>query len=88
MNKVIYKYRLQNLPVEGILIPIGAKFLYLGEQDKYLTLWFEVEADVESVYCNFYLIMTGGYVPKNSKYLGTVQMSFHNLVAHVYMEKK
>lgn len=48
----IYKYELELLPNQAILMPIGAKILHVGHQGSRIYLWAEVnpEAMPESRY--------------------------------------
>jgi len=87
MEKVIYKYKLENLPIQSIEMPSNFKVVHVGEQERFLTFWAEVDISSPKEFRTFYIIMTGGYVESTWEYCGTVQMSFHGLVVHLYLLK-
>lgn len=89
MARRVYEYRLSGMPFEEVFLSRSAKFLDIGEIDKRIVLWYEIDtANIEMDCFNYYILMTSDIIPDNSEYIGTVQMSFHDLVAHVYREKK
>lgn len=84
--KQIWKYPLEDTDEQIILMPEGAKILYVGEQRRVICVWAEVEVEAPMEHRKFYLIGTGHPFPHATLmvYLGTVVMSVGMLVWHVY----
>lgn len=81
--KTIYKYPIQIVDRQTLLIPEGAIVRYLGlDPNGALCLWAEVDKEVESVEISIAVVGTGRPVPPKGRHLGSaVQGSF---VWHVY----
>lgn len=89
--KFIFRYVLQGV-ITSIDLPLGAKFLTLGEKplDKTLatSLWFEVTPGNELENRKFIALTTGDIVPSNHQYLGSyfgTDPTFHEgCLIHLY----
>lgn len=90
MGKSIWKYQISIQGRSTILVPEGAKFLHVDQQDAtrhMLCLWAEVEGVALQEPRVFHVIGTGYAFPEvDLDYIGTVLMYGGQLVWHVYVE--
>ena len=82
--KKIYKYVI-NKRTKSIELPIGFKILSAQEQHDDISIWMEVNPDVESQLVSFKLVMTDEEVPEGYTYVNSIQMTReYTFVYHVY----
>lgn len=86
----IYKYTLDVVSEQTLLLPIGAEFLSLQVQQGTPAMWFKVNPDAEGTQATrFYVLPTGqefNYDP--GTFLGTFQLLAGNFVGHVFWSKE
>ena len=70
--KTIFKYRLEREFVSGIETPVSFKPLEIGVRSEDFFLWAEVSPGREYTEQTFYGVLTGGIVPKDAKYVGSL----------------
>ena len=87
--KTIWKYKIEMLL--SIEMPIGAKIVYVGEQDNMICLWAIVDTEKKNesrffrAYCTGEKIENPHREPGNEdNYVGTVLLDGGNFVLHVY----
>jgi hypothetical protein len=91
--QVIYKYAIKPQGVQDLRLPIGAKFLRIGEQNGLLYAWFlhfgGTRFDDECQHRFFRGIFTGQpfLYDERYTYLGTVQFQTSGIVTHVFEVK-
>lgn len=78
----MYKYKL-DLGITTLTLPAAYTFRYVGEQDRKVYVWAEVNTSAPEREVRVQIIGTGHPMPKDSFYVGTVQMQ-NGLVWHVY----
>jgi hypothetical protein len=87
--KTIHKFPLNLFDQSSKLaIPVGSRFLHVGRDPRALpSMWFEVPADPNTpkVEQTFYLVGTGREVPKDGRYLATINDG--PFVWHIYVEE-
>ncbi len=82
--KTIWKIELKEA-VEIHNLPKGAKFLFVGNQQEKICLWFEVNNNAELEQRRFEIAGTGNSQMDGKKtYLGSAIFSNGNFVWHVY----
>lgn len=83
----VYKYTLDIVGRQELLIPQNAKILYVGEQQYgKITLWAQVDTIEDKIKLPIFIFGTGHTIPSpDLKYIGTVQMT-NGLVWHIFME--
>lgn len=90
MSKVIYKYQLRMTRQQTVWMPYEAEILHVRPQkdlvsgDDVITVWAAVDREKDSVDREFRIVETGGHVPEDGKYLGTVMTDRDSLVWHIY----
>ena len=82
MNTHIFKYIIPILNHFSISIPIDAKILTLQLLELSPVIWIEVNPVYKRTLRYFQFIPTGGKIPQNSIYIGTIQTE--ELVYHLY----
>jgi hypothetical protein len=80
-NLRVWKYVMSG-PSWSFLIPIGAKVLTVGIQDHRVVIWALVDITHETEKRGFLGVGTGGVVPEDAKYIGTV--FYETLVHHIF----
>lgn len=60
MQKVIYKYQIQNT-VSKLQLPAGATVLHVGQQEGNVTLWAQVNKDTTALVNRMFAIVGTGY---------------------------
>ncbi len=80
--KTIHKFGI-GPGVNNLELSASAKFLTAQNQRGIPMLWFETYTDDVKVIRRITHTVTGGEVPKNGTYLGTVQIS-DEYVVHIY----
>lgn len=79
----IYKYRLEEVPINTIMIPEDAKILHVGLQEDAPHIWVEVDTSKLLTKRIFYTIGTGHAIPDTvSTHVGTWQHGSY--VWHLY----
>lgn len=63
----------------------GARFLHVADQHGQITLWAEVNTLARESMCDVFVVPTGGDVPTDGDYLGTVLVDEGLYVFHVYV---
>ncbi len=90
MNKIILKYDLYTDDMTKLVLPSGAKPLYVNQQNDNIKLWVEVDekpaAEEGIIARSFYVVPTGASFKLSGvhRYLGTVLCLEGALVWHVY----
>lgn len=87
MKRSIYKYQLKITDQQCLNLPIGAKILYIQNQNENLCLWALI--DTEQLKAKTHTILcfgTGHPIPEqiSIEFIGTVQFSYGSLVFHVF----
>ena len=86
--KTIYKYELQILDEQQVIIPKGANILSVQVQDNKLYFYTLVDTDKEYTVETFLVLGTGNPIEydieKDYKHVGTVQQ--RSFVWHVFMK--
>lgn len=81
----VYKYTLNLIRRQELLIPQNAKILHIGEQNSQITLWAQVNTSEDKTKLPIFIFGTGHPIPSpDLEYIGTVQMT-NGLVSHVFM---
>ena len=70
--KTIFKYRLEREFVFEIEAPVSFKPLQIGVRSGDFFLWAEVSLDRDWRPQMFYGVLTGGIIPENAKYVGSL----------------
>lgn len=74
--KTIYKYTLQRIDEQQIMIPEGSVILSVMMQNQQICVWAEVDTDYPEIPCTFWVVGTGNPMPidcdQNGDYLGSV----------------
>ena len=68
----IYEYQLALAESQYVAMPEGAEVLSIGLQNGIITIWVKVEPQNPSIAYAFYIAGTGGEVPNNTEFIGTV----------------
>lgn len=93
MSSSVWKYPIEAIPLTELMMPKGARVLYVGCQGTTPVLWAEVDPAAESSLRQFMVVTTGeafyaGEVPGGDKmeYVGTFQLPLPGgeYVGHVY----
>lgn len=90
--RTIHKYELKPLNisnlVDPVMIPKGAKYLYVESQHNKIFLWAEIDTESEPVEHMFAVFGTGYDIPVDTvvkrTHIGSLMMYDGNLVMHVY----
>lgn len=96
MNTKVYKYTLDakwshslsdglSYGSSSVDLPIDCRILHVGEQGGNIRLWAAVDPDRRCSRRKFNILPTGGRIPGNSTFIGTVQME-DGLVWHIFEE--
>jgi hypothetical protein len=85
--KTIHKYELA-----GVVTPIstyeGVRFLHVDTQRERITVWAEVNTLDRECLRTLHLVPTGGDVPRQATYVGSVLIDEGTFVFHVYVEER
>lgn len=85
MAKKIFKYELDGVTRQTIIMPEGATILSAQIQKGRLCLWASVDLDGGPDHREFVLVGTGEDAPPEpSKYLATIQVSGGSVVLHLF----
>ena len=85
MRQTIWKYEMAVEDWVRIVIPDGARFLKIGEQDRKLCLWVLVDLEKSPRAYYFRIFGTGQDIPECiGEYIGTAQIGSY--VWHVFEE--
>lgn len=88
MNKTIWKYKIEAVGIQQILLPIGAEILTVQIQDQLPCIWVMVDPENETEVRVFEIFGTGHniYTPPavTWKYIGTFQVDQGALVFHLF----
>lgn len=79
---IIYKYQFALVESQYVAMPGGAEVLSTGLQNGIITIWAKVDPNNPSVAYAFHIVGTGGEVPDNTEFIGTVQQD--RFVWHVF----
>ena len=82
---IIYKYQLTLVESQYVTMPEGADVLSTGLQNGIITIWAKVNPNNPSIAYAFYIVGTGGEVPNNTEFIGTVMQD--RFVWHVFQER-
>lgn len=87
--KTIWKFKLNVVDKESVVIPQGAQFLDAQMQGGVLTLWAVVDPHANIAKKTVYVRGTGHDMPEEDvEHIGTVQERAHALVWHVFIATK
>ncbi len=81
--KKIFKYPIDP-NTRGVKMPIGAEILHVHMQGDDICAWALVDPENPQVTRLLALCPTGGSVPDNAKYIGTIGPLSYTIVLHVY----
>ncbi len=98
MAHKVYKYEIPAPSTfgkpSGVAMPQDAKILAVGSQmdnrggtiadEELIFLWAEVNTKAKVQDHEFYVVPTGGTVPDDTQWVGTVQFRTEPLVFHIY----
>ena len=84
MTDVIFKYPLAWVRVVEVALPVAMKPLRLAMQGSVVTLWAAVDTKTPLQLRKITRVPTGGEVPENSVYPGTVDIDW--TVWHYFLE--
>jgi hypothetical protein len=84
MNRQIWKFQVPFDEVCIVEMPLGARVVFVGEQNDAIYLWAEVDPAHRKVVRKFAIVGTGQSIPEDLEYVGTVQTP--PFVWHVYEE--
>lgn len=87
MDQTIWKYPLTKedlTKAQHIYMPQGARIIAIQGQHNTLVLWAIVNSDNPPEMRTFFVIPTGGVVPRGYHYRGTVQFGEGSYVVHVF----
>lgn len=85
MAKKIFKYELDSVTRQTIIMPEGATILSAQVQNGRLCLWASVDPDGGPDHREFVLVGTGDDAPPEpSKHLATIQVSGGSVVLHLF----
>ena len=82
MNTTIWKFSFKALPLQEFNIPYGARLLHVGSQQDVPTLWVAVNPEQPLESRRFWIVGTGGEIPRDATYVGTSVGSV--FVWHIY----
>jgi len=82
MNTKIWKFLFEVVDFQTLNIPYGAKLLHIGTQQDIPTLWAAVNPEQPLENRRFWVVGTGGRIPRDSTYVGTSVGS--EFVWHIY----
>jgi hypothetical protein len=86
-DPVIWKQTLQTVgTVQQVAMPSGAEIIHVAAQHNEPTIWFTCVVTNPTVMRKFVLVPTGGSMPRDFQYVGTVLMDLGMLVLHLYEE--
>jgi len=83
LKKVIWKFRLNLMEEQILLLPFGAEVLTVQMQGGVIVLWAVVSPAAAKVQWRFFIIGTGNDFIRLGTYIGTVQQPPY--VWHVFM---
>ena len=83
-ERTVWKFPLQIDDVQGVLMPSGAKILYVAVQDGVLCLWALVDPDAAKTIRTFLIVGTGHPAPTDAEHVGSGISHGGNLVWHVF----
>lgn len=91
---VIYKYPIASHGETKVLTPVFAKVIAVQNQREQVVLWMEIPSQRgdhtgATMTRSYHVVLTGHHtdIPKHAEYVGTVQLSDGDFVAHVYEAK-
>ncbi len=90
MNKIIFKYDLRHNDRTLLVLPMGAKPLYVDQQNGNIKIWIEQDKEPdlgEGIRSRAFLAVPTGEVFDLSgvhRYMGTVPRVKGSLVCHIY----
>lgn len=86
-DPVIWKQVLQVVGTEQqVAIPAGAKVIHVEAQHNIPTFWYTCTATNPTEMRKFILVQTGGSMPRDFEYVGTVMLDDIGEVLHLYGE--
>ena len=80
--RTVCRYPLTSGLYSHVDMPLDARIVHVGHQEGNLTLWAEVDPDLEMRTYAFEVVPTGGPCPEGSVYAGTAVVG--GFVWHVY----
>ncbi len=87
MNEAIWKFPLEvTQSPQILLIPKGAKLLFIAMQEGKICLWMELEQSAEKERRKFIVVGTGWELPPDRNYCGTVLVDPY--VWHVFENRR
>ena len=87
-SQVIWKFNLELIDEQKVLMPIDPLILTVQMQGDNLCVWALVDPNLSKTnkMRTFYVVGTGHPVPKNTRYINTVQEMGGKLIWHIFME--
>ena len=82
--RTVHKFTLDTVvETQQLSLPVGADVVHVGLQADMVTLWVELDTEVQTKMLRpFRLCMTGGRIPEGFEYRGTIRNN--GIVVHVY----